>query len=358
MTPTAYKKPHLSVADQIVLLKKRGLAISDDDSAGGVLQRLGYYRLSGYWYPMRQTIVRADSKGLINEVQETFRPGAELRHAADLYVFDKKLRLLISDAIERIEVGLRVDVAHLLGARDPWAHLDPAQLHGNFSTKTDAVTGLTRHQTWIARLQEIEARSKEDYVKHFRKTYASPLPIWISIELWDFGALSMFIEGLKVADKEALAERYGLPKSRWDLIPSWARALNHIRNICAHHSRLWNRSPADQPKLPKAGEVTLLDHIDTYAATRLYAPLAACQYLLKTLNPNSAWGDRLKALAATFPTAPGLAFNATGFPADWADQPLWARLSKELPEPETAEDAESTDIEATPAANSPADTSA
>lgn len=326
MALTPYVKPHLPVADQIALLKQRGLGIADDTVAAAVLQRLGYYRLSGFWYPMKRSVVRAAPDGrLRSEVQDTFQAGAELRQAADLYVFDKKLRLLLSDAIERLEVGLRVDVAHILGARDPWAHLNPNELHGNFAAKIDLVTNQTRHQAWMRRLSEIETRSKEDYVKHFRTKYSSPLPIWISIELWDFGTLSMFIEGLKVPDKQALATRYGVPPARWDLIQTWARSLNHIRNICAHHSRLWNRSPADQPKIPQRGEIALLDHLhgDQFAATRLYAPTAIAQYLLRTLNPNSTWGQRIRTHALTFPNGPGLDFHATGFPPGWEALPLW-----------------------------------
>lgn len=326
MALTPYQKPHFSVPDQIALLKQRGLGIADDAVAEAVLQRLGYYRLSGFWYPMKRSIVRATPDGkLRSEVQDKFQAGAELRHAADLYVFDKKLRLLLSDAIERIEVGLRVDVAHIVGARDAWAHLNPNELHGNFATKIDRATNLTRHQGWMTRLAEIEGRSKEDYVKHFRAKYSSPLPIWISIELWDFGTLSMFIEGLKVADKEALALRYGIPVTRWDLLQTWARALNHLRNICAHHSRLWNRSPSDQPKLSRVGEIPHLDHLqgDPLAASRLYAPTAVAQYLLRTLNPNSTWGARVRAHALSFPGGPGLDFRATGFPVGWEAQPLW-----------------------------------
>ena len=323
MALVPFTKPHLTIPDQIALLKQRGMTIQDDLAAAACLEKFGYYRLSGYWYPMRRSQLQATPNGQVTQVLNSFRPGVELRHAEDLCIYDKRLRLLLTDAIERIEVAVRVDVAHLLGARDAWAHLNPAELHGNFAAKVNPGTGQTRHQEWMARLAAVEARSKEDYVKHFRGKYSSPLPIWMSIELWEFGTLSFFLEGLKQADRQTLAAKYGLPRP--ELLTSWIRAMNHARNICAHHSRLWNRSPADQPKPPKPGEIPLLDHLaaNLRAQTRLYAVAASVQVLLRRISPNSQWANRLKAHVQTFPAAPGVVFSQSGFPADWEALPLW-----------------------------------
>lgn len=151
--PVPYAKPHLSVAGQIALLQGRGMAITDVPRAQSYLERIGYYRLSGYWYPFRQSRPAKDATGNLKiEILDDFRPGTEFRHAVELYVFDKRLRLLFLDALERVEIGLRVDVALLLGARNPWAHRSPAELHGNFSVRPDPATGHTLHQDWLARL--------------------------------------------------------------------------------------------------------------------------------------------------------------------------------------------------------------
>lgn len=320
-----FTKPHLSIPEQIALLRARGMVIDDDALATRCLQRFGYYRLSGYWHPMRQSRILADQNGKRTEILDNFRPGARLSHAVDLCVFDKRLKLLMTDGIERIEVALRVDIAHLLGARDPWAHQNPGELHGNFSrVRAD---GGSNHQDWLERLGTVEARSKEDYVKHFKDRYSSPLPIWMSIELWEFGTLSVFLSGLKVSDQQTLAAIYGLP--RWELLSSWARSLNHVRNICAHHSRLWNRSPSDQPKPTRVGEIPVLDHLaqNAIAQTRLYGVAAITQALLRSISPNSNWHERLKALVATFPVAPGVTFQPTGFPVGWENLPLWQPLA-------------------------------
>jgi abortive infection bacteriophage resistance protein len=299
------------------------MGVTDRRRALQYLERIGYYRLSGYWHPLRQSRQVNDSRGrAVTQVLDQFRPGVTFSQAVDLYVFDKRLRLLLLDGIERVEIALRVHIALLLSARDPWAHRDPAQLHGNFAQKIDPRTGRTKFQTWISRLDENERRSKEEFVSHFRSRYSSPLPMWIAIELWDFGLVSTFLSGMKVADQATIASRYGL---RRELLVSWVRSINFLRNVCAHHSRLWNISPADYPSPPRIGELPLLDHLarDRSAQSRIYAVAAAIQFLLRTVNPTTSWGQRLKDQLASFPAAPGASIRQSGFPSGWEGLPLW-----------------------------------
>lgn len=320
-----YHKPHLDVPGQLALLLSRGMDVADPAKATAYLERIGYYRLSGYWYPLRQSqVIAAPGGKAATQVLDTFRPGATFAQAIDLYVFDKRLRLLFLDATERIEVALRVDIALLLGARDPWAHRDPAVLHGNFARRVNHNTGRTSHQEWLARLDQAASRSKEEFVRHFTSRYSGPLPIWIAVELWDFGMLSTFLAGMAASDQATVAAKYGV--QRPELLASWMRGINHVRNICAHHGRLWNRSPADQPKPPKAGEIALLDHLasDPFAQTRLYGVAAPMQHLLRFINPTTNWPDRVRQHLSGFPSAPGVAVGQTGFPAGWETLPLWS----------------------------------
>lgn len=323
--PVPFIKPYLGIQEQLTLLEGRGMAITDRAKAGQYLERIGYYRLSGYWYPFRQSRPFSgpgDKPAL--QVLDDFRPGVEFGHVVDLYVFDKKLRLLFLDAIERIEVGVRVSIALLLGARDPWAHRNPAQLDGKFAKRISQGKKTTSHWEWFQRLDDAARRSHEDFVEHFKQKYSCPLPIWMAIELWDFGMLSRFLSGMRFHDRQAIAAKYG--SAREELLTSWMRSINHVRNICAHHSRLWNRSPSDQPKPPKVGDIALLDHLadNQRAQTRLYAVAAVMQFLLRTINPSTSWGFRLKQHMAGFPVGvPGIAVGDTGFPEGWENLPLW-----------------------------------
>jgi abortive infection bacteriophage resistance protein len=228
----------------------------------------------------------------------------------------------VLDAIERVEVAFRVDIALLLGAKDAWAHRDPSYLHGNFS-RINPQTGQTGHREWLDRIDASFARSKDEFVKHFKRKYLGNPPIWIAIELWDFGTLSVMLNAMQRADQIHLAGKYGLPRP--ELLTSWARNINNIRNICAHHSRLWNRSPADQAAPPKIGEIPILDHAanDLNARSRIYLTLAVLQFFLLTINPTTSWRDRLKAHLSMFPGGNGIELSQSGFPTGWELQPLW-----------------------------------
>lgn len=330
-----YTKPYRSVADQLILLRDRGMEITDLATAAICLERVGYYRLSGYWYPFRKSHISVDPlTGLVAlhpatgkqqlVVDDDFRLGTSFHTVMDLYVFDKRLRLLLLDAIERVEVALRVDIALLIGKRDPWAHRDPNQVHGRFSKRLDPRTGNNEYLRWLNKLDRLFNRSQEEFVKHFKRKYAgNKPPIWIAIELWDFGMLSVFLGGMKFADQVQLASKYGLPRA--ELLTSAVRNMNNIRNICAHHSRLWNRSPADQIAPTKAGEIADLDHLatDISAQSRIYATAATLQFLLKTIHPGSSWGARLKEHCADFPVSPEIVIAQGGFPVGWESLTLW-----------------------------------
>ena len=119
-------KPWLSFSDQLLQLQARGLHVDDHVAALDYLERLGYYRLSGYWYPLGVIVpVASQAQGRAVRL-DTFVPGSRFEDVVRLYVFDKKLRLLALDALERIEMAVRVDVAYLLGEHAARAHESPA----------------------------------------------------------------------------------------------------------------------------------------------------------------------------------------------------------------------------------------
>jgi abortive infection bacteriophage resistance protein len=305
-------------------MQSRGVVVTDVAKASDYLGRIGYYRLSGYSYPFRISRPSTDAQGLpIVVFLDDFIPGTNFSTIIDLYVFDKKLRMIMLDAIERIEVGLRVAMATVLGARDPLGYMSPTQLHGNFAKKHNW-RGRSDHSEWLDRFNECVKRSNAEFIDHFHTKYAgSHLPIWIAIEVWDFGLMSRFLAGMTYADQRALALKFGIPRP--ELLVSWVRAINSVRNACAHHSRLWNASVTDNPKPAKAFEVPLLGHVanDINAHTRLYYVAAVLQYLMRTINPSSTWKVRLKQDLATLPDIHPITKTSMGFPADWDTQPLW-----------------------------------
>jgi abortive infection bacteriophage resistance protein len=325
---STYNKPHLPFDQQLTLLKNRGLGITDDALGITYLRRIGYYRLSAYLYPMRTPLISQDQTTQKIKVtrQDQFMAGSTFDDALQMYVFDKKLRLLLLDAIERVEVTLRVDISYMLGSKDTFAHTNPCMLHGNF-TKKKKLTGLTAHQEWLVKYEKVLKRSKEDFVKHYKYKYGLPLPIWVSVELWDFGMLSTFYQGMQTSDKTTIATKYGILD--FSVMESWLRTLTYIRNVAAHHSRLWNRNLVDQPKLPKIGEIKAFDPLVSASVTvkdvsrRLYGVLCILVYLLKVISPNSSWRDRLCEMVDQFPIIPQLSISEMGFPKDWKSHDFW-----------------------------------
>ena len=315
-----YNKPYLTVPQQRALLESRGMLVADVAKAEEYLQRIGYYRLSAYWYPFRRLAQNADGSFRLDD---NFKPRTEFKHVTDLYAFDKALRLLTLDAIERIEISIRTEVSLAIGRHDPLAHRNPVNLDRRF-TAVDPGFGGSRFDGWLKLLDDKAAKSKEEFADHFRRKYpGEQMPIWIAVELLDFGPLSHFLSGMRYADLQRISVSYG--GLRPDLIKSWCRSLSVVRNVSAHHARLWNKPLVDQPRLPKLGEIPDLDHValSPDGNRRIYAALCFMRSLLKTVNPRTKWAERLKALVATFPDAPNVTIRDAGFPDGWDQLPLW-----------------------------------
>ncbi len=320
-----YNKPYLTFEDQLKLLKSRGLEVTNDSVALEYLRRLGYYRLSGYWYPLRKLLPLTDQQTKLVRPRRSdeFVQDARFQDVVALYVFDKKLRLLILDAIERIEVAFRVDIAYLLGEKDPFAYTNPDLLHGHFTKKIDLKTGKTKYEEWLSKHEQLIKRSKEDFVEHYKEKYGLPLPIWVAIELWDFGLLSVFYKGMAVKDKAIIAQKYNIPD--WQVMESWLRSLNYVRNVVAHHSRLWNRNLIDQPKLAKAGTMPAFDSFigNTNMTSRVYIVLCILAHYMKVICPRSTWQKRVVELMHSFPNSNYITIRDMGFPSEWAQEKFW-----------------------------------
>jgi abortive infection bacteriophage resistance protein len=315
-----YQKPYLPLAQQRELLEGRGMHIPDHAKAEEYLRRIGYYRLSAYWYPFRRLERLADGS---HRLGDCFKDGTTFKHVTDLYAFDKTLRLLAIDAIERIEISTRTEVALAIGRHDPWAHRDPKAVDANF-TRISENHSDSKYDGWLRKLDERAATSKEEFAVHFRSKYPSePMPIWIAVELLDFGPLSHFLSGMRYADLQHVEKGYG--GLRPHLVKSWVRSLSGVRNVCAHHSRLWNKPLIDQPAKPQRGEIPDLDHIEEspWSNRRIYAAFSVMNVMLQRVNPRTKWPDRLKAHLQTFPVAPNISLQDAGFPKGWQELSLW-----------------------------------
>ena len=154
-----YTKPWLSVEQQIDRLASRGVDVGDRDHAAEVLRAVGYYRLTGYLYPFRQSEQYVDETGRARtKVLSGFRPDTRLDQAEAIIDFDRRLRMLVMDGVERIEVAVRMQLGYVLGRTSPFAHEDQSCFIESFvETKTDPETGepgSSLHATWLERTRK------------------------------------------------------------------------------------------------------------------------------------------------------------------------------------------------------------
>lgn len=304
------KKPYLNFNQQLELLQSRGMLVSNHELALTYLQKIGYYRLSGYWYPFRN-IASVDLLFSPEKRLDSFSNNTFFSDVVDLYVFDKRLRLLILDALERIEVAFRVDICNVLGKKNAFAYMNQNLLHGNFTKKSIKHNNhKTRYELWFQKYKAAINRSKEDFIKHYKDKYGEPLPIWVAAEVWDFGMLSTFFQGMKINDKALIASKYGINKAQ--ILESWLRSLNFVRNVAAHHSRLWNRNLIDQPMLPESGLVFEDKASKTKSCSRIYVVLWMISYLLSYVNPTSSWICRLTEHLKTLPDVQQISMKDMG----------------------------------------------
>lgn len=303
--------------------------MSDDERALWYLEAAGYYRLSGYFYPFRRQSEPkiVDGKAQRQPRLSEFIPESSFEAVASLYRFDNELRLLALSAIEKLEIAIRAKIAYYLAEKHPCAHLDAGLMHVKFQAPIEDKDGTalpSNYEVWLEQHSKLISRSKEDFIRHFRDKYEPPIPIWVSIEVWDFGLLSHFFNGLNDIDKAVIAKFFGL--TRFVLLASWLRSMSHLRNICAHHSRLWNRALIDNPRPPGRNEIPLLEHLtgDPHNRTHVYGTLAIMQFLLVQLGFGNVWGEKLKSLVHTFPIlSPASTLHAMGFPERWDELDLW-----------------------------------
>lgn len=306
MKPT-YNKPALSFSEQITNLEQKGMSFQCKFSAHQKLANISYYRLSGYWYPNKQL----DKN---NRVTNLFKENTHFDEIISLYEQDRSLRLLILDAIERIEVSVRTQFTYHVGGKyGPLGYINPENFNDNF-----------RHNDWLSSLQREAERSNDEFIKHFKNKYAGfpSIPIWMLTEVMSLGALSRGYRGLKnnqkkgVEDKNFIAKHFNV---HYKTFEKWLHILTYVRNICAHHSRLWNRKLAIQAtkSTDKNWTSPLTPHKD-----RLFYVLLIINHLLKTVGNSSKWVRQVNQLLDQLVTCRKRQI-AMGLPDNWKEHPLW-----------------------------------
>lgn len=300
-----YSKSPFTLDEHIKLLISRGLIIPDKERAKKYIRNVGYFRITGYMYHLQK-------KDGSHEFKEDVTFDDIILH----YKFDKQLRALFSDYLERIEISIR------------------ARLTDNFTisngfywyTKPSLYADLDVHSEINQEIKKRFRDGQERYIKSFKYKYSAEtsLPSNMAMEVLSFGKLSRLYEALKNNDdKVSIATELKLVSS---ILSSWLIHLTNVRNVCAHHSRLWNRQfTAYRPLIPTRKNYKFHGELPNDFNTTIYGVISILERLLREINPDNSF---IKKFILLIDQHPKISTELMGFPVSWREGPAWLADSK------------------------------
>jgi len=302
-----YQHLPTTVEQQIELLRDRGMV-----GGASLMKRwlitVGYYRLSAYWLPYEKPPAENETRS------KRFSAGIDFAQIVDIYVFDRKLRLLVMEAIDRFEIAVRARWTNRLSvAHGSHAHMESSLFLDGF-----------KHAQMYSKIAQRAADSSEVFVDHYRRKYTQPFlpPLWQVTELMSFGELSHWVVNTKDNDlKDELARDIGLPNK--ETLEGTLQLLSYVRNICAHHSRLWNRKTVKRSQNIRQFRIDLdIDRSGSQHQPRnsIYNVLVVLARTLRHQSPDTTFPQRVRSLVETRTPTQQVAM---GFPRDWRSRPIW-----------------------------------
>ncbi len=266
--------------------------------------------------------------GAYRLVKDRFDEGTTFDQIVDLYSFDRELRLLVFDCIERIEVAIRTQFIYCMSMQYNDSHWQDNQslfVKPFYNKVGYQIDPYSDFQGIISRSKT--ARRPEVFIKHYIDTYHIPAnpPSWMCFELLTIGELSNIYRGLaNKADKKRISAQFDLHET---VFTSWLHSLTYVRNICAHHSRLWNKDLAVEPAQllkPVGPWIT-----ERYARNnkRTFYLLCVINYFLARVNPRNSLKEKLDVMFQKYPDIPlqylGIPADEDGKLLDWQQEALW-----------------------------------
>lgn len=292
-------KPWLDIPDLLQLLKDKGMDIPDEKQAVHYLRTVGYYRLSGYFYSFKSKNNTPVEVG--DSISDSrFAHSASFNQLIELYEFDKKLRLLVLEALVDIEIYVRAKICHILGKVSPLSYKD-SSLFNSYQY----------YQAWMERQQEdIDKNKKNPLINHHLQNY-SDIPIWAAAEVWSFGTLVRLYSYILMSYQGAIAKSLHIGVQEGKQILSHLKAFNFVRNTAAHHSILWNVALRDRPSL-KGFSDTEWRLLNT---NKVFSVLCLLNKYLQVIHSRHGFGQKVLNLIDIFPvsTVPKVSLLEMGF---------------------------------------------
>lgn len=297
-----YEKPPLATEEQATLLLSRGLSGISMQDLQVKLNSINYYRLRGYTYPYQD-----------NSKKDTpFLKNASWAFIWNDYVLDSRLRSLIFEGIGHIEIAFRTQLELVMSLKYGSRWYSDSRYFYNKS----------RYENDIEELEKDWSRSHEDFKNHYEAKYEDSLrpPAWMIFETATFGVTSKFYSNMhsSFAEKAEIATYFGFSKASVKILVSWIHHLNTVRNICAHHSRLFSKVNITRPVFPrhiKGKWVKVWPKED-----RIYASICIIKRLLDICAPEFDFINRLKPIINAFRSEQ---LATMGFPDNWENEDLF-----------------------------------
>lgn len=283
--------------EQIKILEDRGMIIENKDEAIRVLGITNYYRLTAY--------------ALQFKYGDKYKGSPSFDYIYKLYKFDKKLRHMLLEIIESVEVSLRTYMAYNLSLK----YGTEAHTNVEIFKNIDLYRGYVDydgnvHKGLVDEIKlEISKNRKEPFVKHHIKNYEGHFPIWVIVEIFSFGMLSRTYSNLNLQDQKEISR--GCFNINHELLESWLNNLSYIRNICAHYGRLYNKKMSITPKIHNKYKKYQLD------LNKLFVSILVIKELTKFKLEWDTFKIRLEALLEENKDIVDL--NLIGFPKNWRE---------------------------------------
>lgn len=292
----------ITIAQQIQQLKDRGMLFHNEITASDFFANISYYRLKGYWWDMQS-----------DSVNHSFLPDSYFETVLERYNFDRHLRLILFDAIERIEIALRTKmIYHMSLSYGALWHLD-----------INLFADSEKHAEHVAHINREFGYSQEIFVKDHKTRYPNTdAASWKTLEVVSMGTLSKLYKNIKhqLPEKTAIAKEFGLHLH--SELSSWLEALVYARNIIAHHSRLWSRNmvkrPIDTIATPMDSWLTI--PLTDVQKKKPFLIITALVYLSNKVTPGHHIKDKILGLINDNPNVP---IYKLGFLNNWNNQPIW-----------------------------------
>jgi abortive infection bacteriophage resistance protein len=289
-----YSKTHKTPEQLIALLKERGLTIINESYAKESISNIGYYRFSAYLHPLL----------LSPKDQHIFKPNTQFETARMLYQFDSALRILLFEAIAKIEIAIRSAMANIV-----------AQETGNIFWITDKrlYADSTCFEKTLSIIKHEFGHSKEDFIEHFKMKYSNPFPpAWILVEILPKGTLDYIYRNLKDNTlRKKIASQFALSVP---VFSSWTTIITLTRNACCHHARIWNKENAILPIEPRS--ITRPWINPKISRRRIFYNICIIKWFIDIIEPDNNFKGKLSKLIDSYPIVDT---RAMGFPNDWKE---------------------------------------